>query len=139
MTENKNNDANLDTMSRNKMSIDVVSQMQNMVSHHLSALENEDEKVENIISSSGTSADLLREAKNIAFDNAISLFGPLKTLKELAEFLQDIVKIENCFNDLYKALKTEQETARKSYAPNIQNYENNKHKLENQDIEVLKH
>ena len=50
--------------------------MQDLVSNHLAALKKEDEKVQESISKSDTAADILKEAKDIAFDNAVSLFGP---------------------------------------------------------------
>ena len=133
-TENKN-DEGADTMSRNKMSEDVITQMQELVSNHLSALKKEDQKVQEAISKSNNSADILNEAKDIAFDNAVSLFGPLQTLKELSDFLQDIIKIENNFNDLYKTMKASQESARQKYAQNIQKYENSKVKIQNEGVD----
>lgn len=98
-------------------------------------MKKEDEKVQETISKSDNAAEILTEAKDIAFDNAVSLFGPLQTLKELSEFLQDIIKIENNFNELYKTMKSSQEAARQKYAQNMTKYENSKVHIQNEGVD----
>ena len=82
------------------------------------------EKSVNIIIQRFASPKMLTEAKSRATKAELEILNSLlENVVEMADFLKDIIRIENTFNSLYSLHKAAQMEARTKYAPNMTLYE----------------
>mmetsp|Transcript_55438 Transcript_55438/g.92146 ORF Transcript_55438/g.92146 Transcript_55438/m.92146 type:complete len:612 (+) Transcript_55438:30-1865(+) len=98
-----------------------IGQLTSILAEHLQRMKLKNELVDKIIAESAS----LQDAKKRSLDDETTLLlSIMDDIGEMNTFLNNIVLIENLFNQCYTdALKKQQEDARAKYAPNIGKYE----------------
>eukprot|EP01084_Bolivina_argentea_P171390 296940_1 len=100
-----------------------LGQLTKMLNDHMAQMKQKDEWVDNFINNFASST-LLKDAKIKAVETEANILTAIMDdIMEMTSFLNNIILIENKFNQLYKPFKKEQESARAKYAPNIAKYE----------------
>eukprot|EP01084_Bolivina_argentea_P248372 415432_1 len=101
-----------------------LGQLMSILKGHLDLMLSKDAHVDSVIESC-QSKELLYQAKNKALENEKTLLlSIMNDIGEMSNFLNDIILIENLFNNKFSPLKQEQEAARNTYAKSILKYEN---------------
>ena len=100
-----------------------LGQLTKMLNDHMEQMRVKEKWVDDYISKFNNST-LMKDAKTKAVDTESRILKSIMDdVMEMTEFLNNIVLIENKFNEIYKPHKKEQEAARAKYAPNIGKYE----------------
>jgi len=100
-----------------------VLKLMGILQGHLSVMEERDAAVEKVISSADTADDLREAKKNALAVETELLLSIMNNISELNSFLNDIILIENLFNESYAPYKAKQEAARKKYAAGIEKFD----------------
>eukprot|EP01083_Nonionella_stella_P159539 520531_1 len=100
-----------------------VGQLTKMLNDYMTQMKTKDEWIDDYINNFASST-FLKDAKKKAIQTETNILNPIMNdIMELTAFLNNIILIENKFNQLYKPHKATQEAARAQYAPNIAKYE----------------
>eukprot|EP01083_Nonionella_stella_P249804 863381_1 len=89
-----------------------LGQLTKMLNDHMAQMKQKDEWVDNFINNFASST-LLKDAKIKAVETEANILTAIMDdIMEMTSFLNNIILIENKFNQLYKPFKKEQESAR---------------------------
>ena len=94
-----------------------------MLDDHMEMMQKKEEIVDGFIAQYSNTT-LMKDAKVKAVETESRILKSIMNVMDMAEFLNNIILIENKFNDIYKPHKKAQEDARAKYAPDIAKYEN---------------
>lgn len=101
-----------------------LGQLTKMLNDHMDQMKVKEKWVDDYISKFGSGGALMKDAKGKAVDTETRILKSIMDdVTEMTEFLNNIILIENKFNDIYRPHKKAQEEARAKYAPNISKYE----------------